>query len=312
MLRGSRFSGSSLYTLDVSGQGTFPTLQTNHSPQFFDNFAAEKENMQVETHSWWADDEAILAAATRDALSSTGEGAELMDLDMDAKKPLAGLLSLSDEPEEQQSMFTNSGNGFVFDNLASGPPRKVIHKFDSEDEAELAAIPADRVDNNDDRSGATTPEATLPENGKRSLDKPSVTAFINSFQQEGRAMPSAIINLHAMLLAHPDLVYLDRMEDGAIEVHFHRDQLIKALRQEEEKFPALVFTSFERGLKHAGMEVTQSTHGQITVKKWAMKKGFVPKPLGAKRPRKRKDQGDEDYDEKKKPRYANNKRSSTV
>jgi hypothetical protein len=41
----------------VSGQGTFSTLQTNHSPQFFDNFAAEKENMQVETHSWWADDE---------------------------------------------------------------------------------------------------------------------------------------------------------------------------------------------------------------------------------------------------------------
>merc|ERR1711964_694013 len=109
--------------------------------------------------------------------------------------------------------------------------------------------------------------------------------------------PSAVLNLHNMLDAFPELVYLVRLENGDIEVHFLRGKLIKALRSEEDKFPSLVFTSFERGLKHAGMEVTQSTRGQITIKRWGMKKGWKAKPPGAKRPRKRKDNGDDDYDE---------------
>merc|ERR1711991_158136 len=115
-------------------------------------------------------------------------------------------------------------------------------------------------------------------------DRPDIKAFIDSFHHEGRTTPSAVLNLHNMLDAFPELVYL--------------------VRREEDKFPSLVFTSFERGLKHAGMEVTQSTHGQTQVKKWGMKKGFVPKASSAKKPRKR-NTGDEDYvDSKKKQRRS--------
>lgn len=187
-------------------------------------------------------------------------------------------LSLNDEPEEKDSIFTNSGNHFVFDDLMNG--------------------------------GGVTPrtEEYVPERQDSPPpavgDRPDIKAFIDSFDHEGRTTPSAVLNLHNMLNAFPDLVYLVRLDSGDIEVHFLRDKLIKALRSEEDKFPALVFTSFERGLKHAGMEVTQSTHGQTQVKKWGMKKGFVPKPNAAKKPRKR-NTGDEDYvDSKKKPRRS--------
>merc|ERR1711924_127336 len=116
-------------------------------------------------------------------------------------------------------------------------------------------------------------EEDAPTKTSEPKQKPDVTAFINSFRQEGRAMPSAILNFKAMLQTFPELVYLERLPNGDIEV------------------------LFERGLKHAGMEVTQSTHGQITIKRWGMKKGWKAKPPGAKRPRKRKDNGDDDYDE---------------
>jgi len=187
-------------------------------------------------------------------------------------------LSLNDEaPPEKDSIFTNSGNHFVFDDLMNGGATPCTEEPTPE------------------RQDSPPPPAG---------DRPEIKSFIDSFHHEGRTTPSAVLNLHNMLDAFPELVYLVRLENGDIEVHFLRDKLIKALRSEEDKFPSLVFTSFERGLKHAGMEVTQSTHGQTQVKKWGMKKGFVPKASSAKKPRKR-NTGDEDYvDSKKKQRRS--------
>jgi hypothetical protein len=208
------------------------------------------------------------------------------------------MLSLSEEMEPQTSMFTTSGNSFIFD-----------HLHDNNDATAAAAADDNNAGDSNNKSPSEEASAPTPTTKPASAsaerkDKPDVAAFINSFRQEGRAMPSSILNLKAMLLAFPELVYLERLDSGDTEVLFQRDQLIKTLRSEEERFPQLVFTSFERGLKHAGMEVTQSTHGQITIKRWGMKKGFVAKPAGAKRVRKRKDTGDDDYDDSKKQRRA--------
>lgn len=208
-------------------------------------------------------------------------------------------------------MFTSSGSGFVFDNLKPAaaatedglPENQTISRTGSGS----SFAPLNPVFT----TTTTHPTLSIRSPAKRKIEilnesggaldgeggKPDVTSFIDSFHHEGRTTPSAIIHLEAMLRLFPDLVWLSRsVETGELEVLFQRDKLIKALRHEEDKFPALVFTSFERGLKHAGMEVTQSTHGQVTIKKWAMKKGFVPKPVGPKRPRK-KDLDDEDYSE---------------
>jgi hypothetical protein len=131
---------------------------------------------------------------------------------------------------------------------------------------------------------------------------PLATEFINTFRREGRPLPSSILSLTNMLTHFPELVFVVRnAANGEFEVHFLRDRLIKTLRLHENRFPNLVFTSFERGLKHAGMEVIQSTHGQIQVKKWGMKKGFVPKVAGGTgKTRKRKESSDDDFFEEAK------------
>jgi hypothetical protein len=151
-----------------------------------------------------------------------------------------------------------------------------------------------------------------PENPDEKLNE--IDRFIDSFRQEGRCLSSAIVNLECMLKHFPEYVYIEYSDRGELEIHFVRDKLLKTLRNEEERFPALVFTSFERGLKHAGMEVTQSTHGQTQIKKWGMKQGFVAKPAGStKRSKKRKELSDDDYDDTKRVRKGDHlKKKATM
>ena len=73
-----------------------------------------------------------------------------------------------------------------------------------------------------------------------------------------------------MLKVYPDLVYLaHNTRANRLEVHFVRTLLIKQL-EEDQSFPGLVFTAFERGLKHAGMYVITTTHNQMAVKRWGI------------------------------------------
>ena len=102
-------------------------------------------------------------------------------------------------------------------------------------------------------------------------------------------VPSAITTLEALFEAFPRQCFLSKRGDE-YDLCFLREELMGELKRamEAESFPKIVFTSFERGLKHAGLEVTQSTHGHIPLKKWRLKSGArpVPKP---KKTKKRKD-----------------------
>jgi hypothetical protein len=116
--------------------------------------------------------------------------------------------------------------------------------------------------------------------------------FIETFCSADSSLPTSLVTLRDLLLHFPKLVYVVRSEtSNEMELHFWRKQLLQALRPEQAKFPDLVFTSFERGLKHTGMEVTQSTHGGRKVKKWAIRKDWDSKPV--RKTPKRKDKDDD-------------------
>jgi hypothetical protein len=96
--------------------------------------------------------------------------------------------------------------------------------------------------------------------------------FIECFRRGDNTLPTSIATLADLLKQFPELVFVVRKADNELELHCQRESLVEALCANKDMFPHLVFASFERGLKHAGMEVTQSTHGQEKVKKWAIKK----------------------------------------
>ena len=73
-------------------------------------------------------------------------------------------------------------------------------------------------------------------------------------------------HLTFMFREHPKYVRIEKT-DGVLELSFERKRLIEKLR---ESRPKLDFISFERGLKHTGMKVTQTTHGN-TWKKWRIR-----------------------------------------
>jgi len=211
---------------------------------------------------------------------------------------------LSANDRKQSSIFTHSGNNFVFGNIMAPPEAEAKNNAVDPIPEAIASAPmpvstAYRVH----EVAAETGVAATPAND---TNAPALTGlateFINTFRREGRPLPSSIVSLTNMLMHFPELVYVVRnAANNEFEVHFLRDRLIKTLRLHENRFPNLVFTSFERGLKHAGMEVIQSTHGQIQVRKWGMKKGFVPKAAGgAGKARKRKESSDDDFFEEAK------------
>ncbi len=152
------------------------------------------------------------------------------------------------ENDLRSSIFTRSGN-FCSDIF----PRETT-------------ISSDAVSNNKNATDESFVD-TL-DNAKTSLE----TEFIDTFRRKSSTLPTSIVTLRALLLHFPKLVFVVRNTDNEFELHFWRDSLLQALRMEEAKFPKLVFTSLERGLKHAGMEVTQSTHGGEKLKKWGIKK----------------------------------------
>jgi len=241
------------------------------------------------TTNWWNDDEVDFLQEQQQTSSNDEE----LDFGLD-------VLSLNDEeppqygPELHPSIFTNSGNNFIFGDLQPMDTKPDGAEAPVEVKVEISK---EQTSPANDAAASSSPQ---PDDDHKLNE---INAFIDSFRQEGRCLSSAIVNLDCMLKNFPEYVYIEHNEEGDLEIHFVRDKLLKALRNEEERFPALVFTSFERGLKHAGMEVTQSTHGQTQIKKWAMKKGFVPKPPGSsKRSKKRKELSDDDYDDTKRIR----------
>lgn len=80
---------------------------------------------------------------------------------------------------------------------------------------------------------------------------------------------SATNTMLSMLKKHPGLIYVVEVDDS-FELH-----MLRALLQEAVKltFPNITFTSFERGLKHAGLFVDKTTHGKNRsgVKVWGIR-----------------------------------------
>ena len=70
--------------------------------------------------------------------------------------------------------------------------------------------------------------------------------------------------LEDMLRYYTELMYVEVAEGArnGLELCCARDTLMHKVK-DDPRFPNLVFTSFERGLKHAGLYVTQSTHGKV-------------------------------------------------
>jgi hypothetical protein len=207
-------------------------------------------------------------------------------------------LSLGDRRPSRESMFTNSGNNFVFGELQMDEekPRTKDDAVVKEDDPadflfgllpETTSVPPMVATKRLNQQQA--PLSSSPVNNLSDVS----AAFIASFRSEGRGLPSSIQTLSNLMQHFPELCYVVRDAANQFEVHFLRDRLIKALRNQESKFPNLVFTSFERGLKHAGLEVTQSTHGQVAVKKWRKKPGFVA--AAAKKNRKRNYSSDDEF-----------------
>lgn len=78
--------------------------------------------------------------------------------------------------------------------------------------------------------------------------------------------------LKKMLKDYPEFVWLEKDYFGNFELCFKRGPLKNFIRKPSDNFPdGIIIESFERALKHAGLEVIQTTHGTNDVKKWRIK-----------------------------------------
>jgi len=176
-------------------------------------------------------------------------------------------------PEPRSSLFTNSGNAFCFDYLS--PVTPLVQPVKKQATRKRAP------------ENTTIPVSNNTEEGQLAMQ----TDFLASFKKGDDKVPSAITTLESLFRTFPKLCYLQKC-GNEVDLCFVREELMQQLKlaTEQGRFPKIVFTSFERGLKHAGMEVTQSTHGHIPIKKWRVKAGFVKSPT--KKIKKRKDSAD--------------------
>ena len=92
--------------------------------------------------------------------------------------------------------------------------------------------------------------------------------FVSQFPLGADGKPrSGLAILLQLADEFPSYIYMD-----GNEVCMHRNALISARRD-------LNFTSFERGLKHAGLCVTATTHGGASVKRWTKKREESASPM---------------------------------
>lgn len=138
-----------------------------------------------------------------------------------------------------------------------------------------------RVDDNDDNDGGGGRKKARPiaeedddsliirlsiENNDDDEQEAMQREFLALFQ---RQRARCVETMRALFEYFPDLCYLVR-DSEQLYLCCARAKLIDAIRA-DARFPNFVFTSFERALKHEGLEVTRSTHGSFSIKMWRMK-----------------------------------------
>jgi len=110
--------------------------------------------------------------------------------------------------------------------------------------------------------------------------------FIDKLDTKNGCRKTPTQQLCIMLEHFSDLVWVESVQpDGTLELCFKREQTIKQLRLNPKLFTnPVIMTSFERGLKHVGLEVLQTTHNN-EIKRWSFKNGDKPivKPKSKKR-----------------------------
>ena len=133
-------------------------------------------------------------------------------------------------------------------------------------------------------------------------------AFFKIFDEINSNRITARQDLEILLKKLPNLVWIERKgkdedvnqiadDDNNFELYFSRNEVIKCIREKPTLFTRpLIFTSFERALKHAGMYVTQTTHGTNLIKSWMFKTD--------KKSRKKRDRDDEELIIKKDNNYS--------
>lgn len=120
------------------------------------------------------------------------------------------------------------------------------------------------------------------------------SSFIDKIDTINGYRRTSVKQLCIMLENFPTSVWVESIgPNDTLELCFERAAIIEQLRLNQKLFETPVcMTSFERGLKHAGLEVLQTTHAG-DVKRWGFKEGFVAAKKTEKR--RRKKSIDDDY-----------------
>lgn len=88
-----------------------------------------------------------------------------------------------------------------------------------------------------------------------------VDELVLSCRGKTRYVTNVFRNLSQMMKDHPDLIRLKVSDSGSFRIEFHRRELIKVLNEKRSvSESAIILTSFERGLKHNGFTVSQTTY----------------------------------------------------
>jgi hypothetical protein len=90
-----------------------------------------------------------------------------------------------------------------------------------------------------------------------------VDAFIMHLRSLVLFDHKVIGELKIFLVTYPDVMSVQYDENGSYELQYLRLELVKIMHQ---KFPLLHITAFERGLKHLGFKVMQTTHDRRSLK----------------------------------------------
>lgn len=88
--------------------------------------------------------------------------------------------------------------------------------------------------------------------------------FFAFFRRANGTYPSAIVTLRQMATQYPDLVIIEMPHC----IRYKRERLVQLMRVDR---PDLIFTSFERALKHCGFTVVTSTHNKQMWKEWRLR-----------------------------------------
>jgi len=131
--------------------------------------------------------------------------------------------------------------------------------------------------------GCLNASGTLCANCEQVAEEMRVQQEMSLLIQLGAKRCTALSVLESWLRSYPELVALKPGPGDELQLHVRREDLKSRMQTDR---PDVIFTSIERGLKHAGLAVVQSTHGNVAVKIWKVKQpSEEAKP--SKPPRKR-------------------------